>query len=148
MKDLLIVLGKRVHELRSARKWSQEEFAHISGLHRTYIGQIERGEKNISFGNLLKLSSVLGVSLSDLFAGIENGAPARESSAVPQPSNRRADTEEHLMFEIQKLVARLGVQRTAMDQTIGVLEELAGGSGRSTKSSGARKTRGRERGTR
>ena len=54
MNDLLVLLGKRVHELRAVKKWSQEEFAHISGLHRTYIGQIERGEKNISFNNLLK----------------------------------------------------------------------------------------------
>ena len=51
MKDLLVLLGKRIHELRAAKKWSQEEFAHMSGLHRTYIGQIERGEKNISFAN-------------------------------------------------------------------------------------------------
>jgi transcriptional regulator with XRE-family HTH domain len=59
VKDLLVILGKRIHELRAARKWSQEEFAHVSGLHRTYIGQIERGEKNISFDNLSRVSSVL-----------------------------------------------------------------------------------------
>ena len=50
MNDLLVLLGKKVHELRAARNWSQEEFAHVSGFHRTYVGQIERGEKNISFG--------------------------------------------------------------------------------------------------
>ena len=71
MNNLLILLGKRVHELRAARKWSQEDFAHISGLHRTYVGQIERGEKNISFGNLSKVSSVLGVTLSELLSGLE-----------------------------------------------------------------------------
>jgi transcriptional regulator with XRE-family HTH domain len=60
VNDLLVLLGKRVHELRGAKKWSQEEFAHISGLHRTYIGQIELGEKNISFGNLSKIAGVLG----------------------------------------------------------------------------------------
>jgi DNA-binding XRE family transcriptional regulator len=64
---------KRVHELRAAKEWSQEEFAHISGLHDTYIGQIERGEKNISFGNLSKIASVLGVTLSELLSGLEDG---------------------------------------------------------------------------
>lgn len=73
MNDLLALLGKRVHELRAAKKWSQEEFAHVSGLHRTYIGQIERGEKNISFENLLKVAGVLGVTLSELLSGLEDG---------------------------------------------------------------------------
>ena len=72
MNDL-ILLGKRVHDLRSAKNWSQEEFAHISGLHRTYIGQIERGEKNISFGNLSKIAGALGVTLSELLSGLEDG---------------------------------------------------------------------------
>ena len=40
----------------------------MSGLHRTYIGQIERGEKNISFANLLKVSGVLDVTMSELLA--------------------------------------------------------------------------------
>jgi len=73
VKDLLILLGKRVHELRAAKDWSQEEFAHVSGLHRTYIGQIERGEKNISFGNLSKIAGVLGVTMSELLSGLEAG---------------------------------------------------------------------------
>ena len=44
----------------------------MSGLHRTYIGQIERGEKNISFANLLKVSGVLDVTMSELLAGLED----------------------------------------------------------------------------
>jgi transcriptional regulator with XRE-family HTH domain len=85
VKNLLILLGKRVHELRTAKKWSQEEFAHISGLHRTYIGQIERGEKNISFGNLSKISSVLGVTLSELLSGLE------DADKLVVKSSRRPD---------------------------------------------------------
>ena len=68
MNELLVLLGKRIHDLRAAKIWSQEEFAHISGLHRTYIGQIERGDKNISFENLSKEAGVLGLTLSE-FAG-------------------------------------------------------------------------------
>jgi transcriptional regulator with XRE-family HTH domain len=146
VNDLLILLGKRVHELRAARNWSQEEFAHVSGLHRTYIGQIERGEKNISFGNLLKLSNVLGLTLSELFAGLENGAPAaREATPGSEFGSQKSSHDSHRMFEIQKLVTRLGVQRAAMDRTIGILGELAAGSGRSSKTARGHQSSRRER---
>lgn len=133
MNDLLKALGKRVHDLRAARKWSQEEFAHVSGLHRTYIGQIERGEKNISFGNLVKLTGVLDVSLSELLSGLENGVAAKESKSRSDLNGQKTRDDDHRLFEIQRLVTRLGVQRAAMDRTILVLEELAGGSGRSLR---------------
>jgi DNA-binding XRE family transcriptional regulator len=129
VNDALIRFGKRVQELRTAKKWSQEEFAHVSGLHRTYIGQIERGEKNISFGNLLKLAGVLGLTLSELFSDIENATPRKESASRPVSANRKATHEAHQMFEVQKLVTRLSVQRAAMDRTITTLEELARDSG-------------------
>ena len=118
-------MGKRVHELRAAKKWSQEEFAHISGLHRTYIGQIERGEKNISFGNLSKISGVLGVTLSELLSGLEDGgARERESKPRLHVGSQRINDAAHRMFEIQKLVRRLRLQHAAMDQTILGLEDL------------------------
>ncbi|MGI8586552.1 MAG: helix-turn-helix transcriptional regulator [Chloroflexia bacterium] len=60
-------LGLRVRELRYARGWSQEELASQCGLHRTYVGAVERGERNISVLNLLRISSSLGVSVNELF---------------------------------------------------------------------------------
>jgi transcriptional regulator with XRE-family HTH domain len=122
VQDLLLLLGKRVHELRTAKKWSQEEFAHVSGLHRTYIGQIERGEKNISFANLSKIAAVLGVTMSELLAGLESGDRSEEASKRGTP--RKTDPG-HRLFEIQKLTRRLLTQRTAMDSTLRMLEELA-----------------------
>jgi transcriptional regulator with XRE-family HTH domain len=124
VKDLLILLGKRVHELRVAKNWSQEEFAHVSGLHRTYIGQIERGEKNISFGNLVKVAAVLGVTASELLSALENGGgSAGEMKRTPprQRANPKADRQGH---EIQKLLSRFKHQRAAMDQTMTALEDL------------------------
>jgi transcriptional regulator with XRE-family HTH domain len=144
VNDLLIRLGKRLQELRIARKWSQEEFAHVSGLHRTYIGQIERGEKNISFGNLLKVSRVLCVTLSKLLSGLEDGGLVRESKSRLEPGAPKTAHEDRRMFEIQKLVTRLGVQREAMDRTIIVLEELAGGPGRNSKTARVHKPSRRE----
>jgi transcriptional regulator with XRE-family HTH domain len=65
-----MLLGKRVQKLRAAHNWSQEEFAAIAGLHRTYVGQEERAEKNLSFDNLMKISTALGVTLSELLRGL------------------------------------------------------------------------------
>jgi transcriptional regulator with XRE-family HTH domain len=60
--------GLRVRQLRMERGWSQEAFADLCGLHRTYIGSIERGEQNISLVNIEKLAATLGISLAQLFA--------------------------------------------------------------------------------
>jgi transcriptional regulator with XRE-family HTH domain len=144
VNELLIRLGERVHELRAAKKWSQEEFAHISGLHRTYIGQIERGEKNISFSNLSRVSSVLGVTLSELLLGLEDGDALAKDSKRKAPSGRARD-EARRIREIEKLVRRLSVQRSAMDRTMQVLEDLAAGGRRTSKLSPGRPPASRAR---
>ena len=60
--------GVRVRQLRTERGLSQEAFADKAGLHRTYIGSIERGEQNISLVNIEKLAATLGISLAELFS--------------------------------------------------------------------------------
>ena len=61
-----LVLGRAARELRARRACSQEELGHRSGLHRNYVGAIERGEINATFRTLLALSSGLAVPLSEL----------------------------------------------------------------------------------
>lgn len=125
MNELLGILGKRVRELRAGKKWSQEEFAHISGLHRTYIGQIERGEKNISFENLSKVANVLGVTLSELLAGLENaGIPGGESEPRTGASSQSIVDDTRRMFEIHRMATRLKLQSDAMNRTVRALEDL------------------------
>lgn len=62
----LVALGQRVCELRRAAGLTQEALAHAAGLHWTYVGQIERGERNLSYKNLLKLARGLGVEPGEL----------------------------------------------------------------------------------
>jgi transcriptional regulator with XRE-family HTH domain len=64
-------LGKRIRELRSRKGWSQEFLAEESGLHRTYLGGIERGLRNPSLNNLVKIARALGVTLRELFSDVE-----------------------------------------------------------------------------
>jgi len=59
--------GNRVRMLRKSKGWSQEEFADQCGLHRTYIGAIERGERNVSLNNIHAIAKALGLSVKDLF---------------------------------------------------------------------------------
>lgn len=60
-------LGNKIRELRKARGYSQEQFAPICGLDRTYIAGVESGKRNITIENAQKLANALNVSMSELF---------------------------------------------------------------------------------
>ena len=73
-------LGRAVRDLRHGRGISQEDLAHLSGMHRTYLGGIERGERNVSYTNLKRLARALEVPASELLERAElhenSGPPA------------------------------------------------------------------------
>ena len=64
-------LGAAVRQLRGRRGMSQEDVALDAGLHRAYVGDVERGERNPTFANLDRLSGALGVDLSELVLAYE-----------------------------------------------------------------------------
>ena len=68
MKTIEKQFGERVRELRLAKGLSQEELAFKSGVHRTYLGGIERGERNPALRNIAAIAEALGVSLSELLS--------------------------------------------------------------------------------
>ena len=59
--------GQRIRRLRITKQLSQEKLAFEANMHRTYLGGIERGERNPSLKNIEAISKALGVKLSDLF---------------------------------------------------------------------------------
>ena len=72
MKDIrLEKFGVRVRRLRQMARLSQEELASKIGIHRTYIGGIERGERNLGLKNILRIADALEISPASLFKGIE-----------------------------------------------------------------------------
>jgi len=70
-RELAKNLGRTVKRLRTEKKVSQEEFAYIVGVHRTYMGLVERGEHNVSVHTARQIAKALGLTLSTLFARVE-----------------------------------------------------------------------------
>lgn len=64
---IMVEIGRRIRELRKERGLSQERFALEYGFDRSYLGAVERGERNISVLRLKKIAEVLGVEITDLF---------------------------------------------------------------------------------
>lgn len=67
MVSILEQFGAKVRKYRLKKKLSQENFAELAGLHRTYIGQIECGKRNLALKNIAKLAKALNVSVKELF---------------------------------------------------------------------------------
>ena len=63
-------LASRVRQLRAQRQWSQEVLAELSGLHRNYIGHVERGEINTGLKNVYQLAKAFELSVCELLKGI------------------------------------------------------------------------------
>lgn len=63
-------LGQRLRQHRLDHKWTQAELAERCRLHRTFIGSVERGERNLALLNLRRIAKVLRVSLDDLLKGL------------------------------------------------------------------------------
>jgi transcriptional regulator with XRE-family HTH domain len=63
--------GERVRARRKQLKWSIEQLANECGLHWTYVGSVERGERNISLVNICRLAAALKIGANDLMVGLE-----------------------------------------------------------------------------
>ena len=70
MQEVHKKLGKRVAELRLKKGFTQEGFAHECGFNRSYMGAVERGEKNITLAMTNKIARALNITLSELFKGV------------------------------------------------------------------------------
>ena len=81
MSDIAKILGQRIRKYRTAKGLSQEKLAELSRCHPTYIGQIERGEKNATVESIEKISDALDISLSVLFEKL--GACTEDNSSIP-----------------------------------------------------------------
>jgi transcriptional regulator with XRE-family HTH domain len=65
-ENILEIFGRNVQKYRKKKEISQEKLAEIAGVHRTYVGMIERAEKNITLRNMEKIANALSVKIKDL----------------------------------------------------------------------------------
>lgn len=71
-KKILIKFGERVRDIRKQKGMSQEDLSFKANLHRTYIGMIERAEKNITLVNIEKIAIALSIDIKDLLDKIDD----------------------------------------------------------------------------
>ena len=94
VSEILERFGKKLRSVRTGKGISQEELARQSGLHRTYVSSVERGERNISLANIAKLAGGMGVRMGDLMPRRrclrESGLGFQERPRVPAKRNRRS----------------------------------------------------------
>jgi transcriptional regulator with XRE-family HTH domain len=72
-KRFLQRVGESIRDIREKKGWSQEELGFESGVHRTYVGAIERGERNLSLLSLRKITNALKVSVPSVLMGEDYG---------------------------------------------------------------------------
>ena len=83
------MLGENIRSVRHRLSISQEELAFKCGLHRTYVCDIERGARNLSFSSLLKLACGLGLNVSDLTRNIVSSEGSVPDAMFPSPRDSR-----------------------------------------------------------
>ncbi len=73
-----VEFGLRVRAARKDLGWTQEDLADATGLHPTYVGDAERGERNVALDNILKLAKALKVDPGQLLNGLQKSLPRRK----------------------------------------------------------------------
>ena len=114
MNELAKQIGQRIRNYRVKAGLSQERLAELSGCHPTYIGQVERGEKNATLESIEKISAALQVPLATLFEKV--GAPRGGEENIPLLcyellAAKSAEEQRHLynaLLEIDKYKAAGG----------------------------------------
>lgn len=104
MNSIRKLLGQRIRTLREQSGWTQEQLAERADLHPNYIGQIERGLKNVSLDNIHKLAVGLRINLSQLFNFEDHELPAPSSRIVQMLQQCSNEDLDFLMQHIEQLL--------------------------------------------
>jgi transcriptional regulator with XRE-family HTH domain len=104
VEEILKRLGTRIREIRIQRGFkSQEAFADYCKLHRTFVGHLETGRKDFRLTTIIRVAAVLGLTMQELFAGIEGERPFKKTA------RRTAGTDSAaILREISKLEHSIG----------------------------------------
>lgn len=100
MSSLAKIIGQRIRNYRTKQGLSQEKLAELAGCHPTYIGQLERGEKNATIESIDKITSSLKIPLSELFENV--GGEISSERNIPLECyefllSKSREEQEHIM---------------------------------------------------
>lgn len=100
MSEISKIIGQRIRNYRTEKRLSQEKLAEISGCHPTYIGQVERGEKNATLESIEKIACAMSIPLSKLFEKIgEDSSNSIPLKCYELVASKTKAEQEHL-YEI------------------------------------------------
>jgi len=119
VEDILRQLGKRIREIRIQRGFkSQEEFADYCKLHRTFVGHLETGRKDFRLTTIIRIADALGITLQELFAGLETGKPfgVRKASRI---RNANFDGMLRELAGLERTVQRLKEYASSETRRVG-----------------------------
>lgn len=107
MSDIAKTVGKRLRSYRTGQGLSQEKLAERAGLHPTYIGQVERGEKNLTIESLEKITSALDVPMANVFEKIEERGDTdnyclQAYDLLSRKNNAERERLYNILLEIEK----------------------------------------------
>lgn len=89
MHPIYLLVGSNVRRFRKIRGLSQEALADVAGLHRTYIGSVERGERNISVENIARLAQALNLLPYELLVEYEEASTLNDSAKPTKKASKR-----------------------------------------------------------
>ncbi|GFZ87047.1 transcriptional regulator [Paenibacillus marchantiophytorum] len=102
MTDLVLKLGERLRYIRKEQNLSQEQLGELAGLHTNYIGQVERGEKNVTIESLEKIAAGLNVSMEQLFRYIDPMEREDELSQINELLATRSMQDKAMVLKMIK----------------------------------------------
>ena len=101
------IIGERLRAYRIQKGWSQEILAEKAELHHTYIGQLERGEKNATIESIYKVTTALDIPLSALFENISPSSEARDYASLSYDRIQKLPLpEQEMLYEILERIIR------------------------------------------
>jgi len=100
MASLVNRLGERIRLLRRERNLSQEQLGELAGLHTNYIGQVERGEKNVTVESLEKIAAGLRVSMEELFRYIDPMKREDELAQIHRLLSSRSNQDKAMVLKM------------------------------------------------
>jgi len=100
MSTIAAVVGQRIRNYRQKANMTQEDLAERSELHYTYIGQVERGEKNLTLGSLERILDALDLSFSDFFEGFGKKSKASIPALCYELINTKSEADQERIYRI------------------------------------------------